>query len=224
MTLLHLLHIIGSTLGTGSNLRSKPLSLDTLPLNFCSGVKSANAAGTMTTSWSMSSSMLIRSETESNLLVLMYSGIGTLQPPIHRSTSAPRSNARVAIFTAIIPVERLVTIRMESMGSSLRPPMTRILLPIISSLDSILNTDAMTSSLEATRALGPTILGPMKVMPNFFSFSTFSCTAGFLNMASCIAGAIAMGTPEPKATVAMDVTVVSSIPLAIFDMVFAVAG
>ena len=43
-------------------------------------------------------------------------------------------------------------------------------------------------------------------------------------MESCIAGAMAMGIPAPTATVAMDVTGVSSMPLAIFDTVFAVAG
>ena len=52
----------------------------------------------------------------------------------------------------------------------------------------------------------------------------FSFTAGFLYMDSCIAGAMATGIPAPNATVAMDVTVVSSIPHAIFETVFAVAG
>ena len=64
----------------------------------------------------------------------------------------------------------------------------------------------------------------MKLTPHDLRRSMFSATAGFLCMDSCIAGAMAMGIPAPMATVAMDVTGVSSMPLAIFDIVLAVAG
>ena len=40
----------------------------------------------------------------------------------------------------------------------------------------------------------------------------------------CIAGASSMGTPPPSATEAHEVTGVSSIPWATFEIVFAVAG
>ena len=52
----------------------------------------------------------------------------------------------------------------------------------------------------------------------------FAETAGLLYMESCIAGAMATGIPDPRATVAKDVTGVSSMPLASLDTVFAVAG
>ncbi len=102
--------------------------------------------------------------------------------------------------------------------------MTSILLPTRSSLDSILVTHATTSSLDATFALGPSVFGPIIETPHSLSVRTFLATPGFLYMASCIAGATATGRPWPMATVAIDVTVPSSIPLAIFDMVLAVAG
>ena len=91
-------------------------------------------------------------------------------------------------------------------------------------LDSILKVHATTSSLDATFALTPSVRGPMKWTPQDLRRSMFSFTAGFLYMDSCIAGAMATGIPAPNATVTMDVTVVSSIPHAIFETVFAVAG
>ena len=115
-------------------------------------------------------------------------------------------------------------ILMESMGSSLRPPITSRRLPWKKSLDRILNVHATTSSFEATLALTPSLRGPMKLMPQDLRRSMFSATAGFLYMESCMAGAMAMGIPAPIATVAIDVTGVSSMPLAIFDTVLAVAG
>ncbi len=130
----------------------------------------------------------------------------------------------MASSTAIMPVERLVMILMESMGSSLLPPITRSLLPWKKFLDSTLNVQATTSSLDATLARTPSLRGPMRDTPQEDSFSRLAFTAGFVNMESCIAGAIAIGIPDPIATVAIEVTGVSSMPLAIFDIVFAVAG
>ena len=87
-----------------------------------------------------------------------------------------------------------------------------------------MNTHATTSSLEATLALGPSMRGPMNLTPQESSFSRFAFTAGFLYIESCIAGAMATGIPDPRATVANEVTGVSSMPLAILDTVLAVAG
>ena len=91
-------------------------------------------------------------------------------------------------------------------------------------MERILITFSTTSSLDAALALTPSVRGPMKAAPQDLSLSTLAETAGFRYMDSCIAGTKATGTPEPKATVAMDVTAVSSIPLAIFETVLAVAG
>ena len=60
--------------------------------------------------------------------------------------------------------------------------------------------------------------------PAFQFYQDFQHTAGCLNIDSCIAGTTITGTPEPRAVVANEVTGVSSIPYAIFPMVFAVAG
>ena len=102
--------------------------------------------------------------------------------------------------------------------------MTSRRLPWKKFLERILNVHATTSSLDATLDLTPSLWGPMKLMPHFLRRSMLSSTAGLRDMESCIAGAIAMGIPAPMATVAMDVTGVSSIPLAIFEIVLAVAG
>ncbi|BAA30552.1 114aa long hypothetical protein [Pyrococcus horikoshii OT3] len=75
----------------------------------------------------------------------------------------------------------------------------------------------------ATLAFPSSILGPINSTPSFFNFSMFSLTMGCLYILSCIAGAIIIGMCG-KAVVTTVVTGVSSIPQAIFDIVFAVAG
>lgn len=80
------------------------------------------------------------------------------------------------------PEERLVMSLIESMGSSLLPPMTRILLPRRSSWDSSLMDQATTSSTEATLATPSTTLGPMMLTPQESSLPTFSLMAGFSAM------------------------------------------
>ena len=87
-----------------------------------------------------------------------------------------------------------------------------------------MNVDATISSREATFALPSETRGPMNVTPHSLSLAMLAETAGLVYMESCMAGAMATGMPDPRATVAKDVTGVSSMPLASLDTVFAVAG
>jgi len=114
--------------------------------------------------------------------------------------------------------------RMSSMLSAEEPPMTSTLLPFISPWDSRRMTACTVSSRSAIFAFLPSIRGPTNPTPALFSLSIASATMGLLNMAPCIAGAITIGTPEPRATEAIVVTGVSSMPQAILQMVLAVAG
>ncbi len=95
---------------------------------------------------------------------------------------------------------------------------SRVLLP------RALSTSSTISSFAAIFAMPSSSLGPTTEIPQLFNFFRFSATAGCLNIDSCIAGTTITGTPEPRAVVANEVTGVSSIPYAIFPIVFAVAG
>ena len=81
-----------------------------------------------------------------------------------------------------------------------------------------------TSETEATRALFSSVWGPMMLTPHDASTPRFFSTAGLPSMYPCMAGATATGIPLPRATVAIVVTGVSSMPLAILEIVLAVAG
>ena len=113
---------------------------------------------------------------------------------------------------------------MLSRGSSLLPPMISIFLPMRSSRESSLIAHAATSLTDATLALPPDMWGPMMLTPQEARVSRLRDTAGFSIIMPCMAGAMAMGMPPPRATVAMVVTGVSSMPLAILETVLAVAG
>ncbi len=66
--------------------------------------------------------------------------------------------------------------------------------------------------------------GSMNVMPCFFRASMFFLIMGFVYIDSCMAGTMIIGIFEPKAVAAKVVTVVSSMPFAIFEIVLDVAG
>ncbi len=61
-------------------------------------------------------------------------------------------------------------------------------------------------------------------MPSSLRLLMFLLMMAFEYIDLCIAGAITIGIFDPRATLKIEVTGVSSIPLAIFPMVFAVQG
>lgn len=150
------------------------------------------------------------------------SGFGMF--PVISVTSAPRDFASSARYIPVFPEPGFVMILMGSMYSIVGPAVISIFFFLRSFFLNLSHTVSIMMSVDCRRALFPTISGSMNIMPRFFRRSMFSIIAGLSYMDSCIAGTIMMGISDPCAVVAKVVTVVSSIPHAILDIVFAVAG
>ena len=139
-------------------------------------------------------------------------------------TCAPRSCAACANKMPVFPEPGFVMILTGSMYSIVGPAVTIIFL---FSRSFFLNAPVIAFVMYVIgfrRALFSFMSGSMKVMPCFFRVSMFFLIIGFVYIDSCMAGTIMMGIFEPNAVAAKVVTVVSSMPFAIFEIVLDVAG
>ena len=139
-------------------------------------------------------------------------------------TCAPRSCAACANRMPVFPEPGFVMILTGSMYSIVGPAVTIIFL---FSRSFFLNAPVIAFVMYVIgfrRALFSFMSGSMKVMPCFFRVSMFFLIIGFVYIDSCMAGTIMMGIFEPNAVAAKVVTVVSSMPQAIFEIVLDVAG
>src|SRR6266511_3190296 len=122
------------------------------------------------------------------------------------------------------PVDRLVTMRMSSIGSTVAPVTTRTRMPARSFGPRRRMTRATIVSTSAIFAFSSSRFGSMSSTPSSLSRRRFAATAGLSIIDSWAAGATRIGMPEPRAFVAYVVTVESSIAWAILPIVFAVPG
>ena len=139
-------------------------------------------------------------------------------------TCAPRSCAACARRMPVFPEPGFVMILTGSMYSIVGPAVISIFL---FSRSFFLNVPVIAFAMYAVGfrwALFSLMSGSMNVMPCFFRDSMFFLIMGFVYIDSCMAGTIMMGIFEPSAVAAKVVTVVSSMPQAIFEIVLDVAG
>ncbi len=139
-------------------------------------------------------------------------------------TSAPRRNASSASSRPIAPLDRVVSTRTSSTFSRQGPLVISTFFPASGRPATARSHASTISSVPAIFALPSAITGSTSTIPHDFSFARFSITAGCRYMLWCMAGMMITGFLLPSAVVAKVVTGVSSIPHAIFPMVFAVQG
>ncbi len=139
-------------------------------------------------------------------------------------TCAPRSCAACARQMPVFPEPGFVMILTGSMYSIVGPAVISIFLSFRSFFLKVLMIAFAMHGVGFRRALFSFMSGSMKVMPCFSRVSMFFLIMGFVYIDSCMAGTIMMGIFEPRAVAAKVVTVVSSIPCAIFEIVLDVAG
>jgi hypothetical protein len=127
-----------------------------------------------------------------------------------------------------LPLERFVTTRTGSIGSSVGPAVTMTRLPASAvDVDSASSIAALMASTDARRpwptsplASSP-LSGSTMIAPRSRSVATFACVAGLAHMWVSIAGAMTSGACEARTVVPMRS---SAKPLASRAIVCAVAG
>ena len=106
------------------------------------------------------------------------------------------------------------------MYSAVLPAVIRILFPanflLLCPIDCLEHTEEVHCA-AISLAFPCSIRGSRNSTPFALSLLIFSCMILLEYIASCIAGQITIGIPDPSATVRTEVTTVSSIPLAEFS-------
>ena len=178
-------------------------------------------------SWRCSNTVSLISRAVLTLHRVTPRGVFREEGPLTRITSAPRSAAALARAYPIFPLDRLVMNRTGSIGSSVGPAVTRILIPSKScGVSSILacsriSTGSGRRPFPSVRQANCPSPGAMTLIPLSRNRFRFSCTAGFWNICTFMEGqtrifAVAATTMVERKS--------SARPQAILAMKLAVAG